>query len=192
MTDGRVLKIRVSLRGRPIKSYVFSSETVTVGRNPDCEVFLDNPGISREHFKLERSPDGTYMVEDLNSANGTFLNDQQVNREAVKNEDVVRIGKFSLWMTYEDERRSRAIAAPQLGPAAYEGTTVLKTSELEDMISTSRESEPEAPTANPNQSQGIAVAVAPTRRFAMLAMAMGAFVIGYAAAVAQFWYFLTP
>jgi predicted component of type VI protein secretion system len=189
MTDGRVLKIRVSLRGRPIKSYVFSNETIKVGRNPDCEVFLDNPGISREHLKFERSPQGTYTLEDLNSANGVFLNDEQVQRELIKNEDVVRIGKFSLWMTYEDERRTNALAAPQLGPAAYEGTTVLKTSELEDMITTSRESEPEAPSTENAGFAGAAVASEPARRFSMLAMAMGAFVIGYAAAVLQFWYF---
>ena len=63
------------------------------------------------------------------------------------------------------------------------------TSELEDMITTSRESEPEAPSTENIGFPDATVASEPASRFSMLAMAMGAFVIGYAAAVLQFWYF---
>ena len=68
----RLLRIRVSLNGRPVKSYVFDKETVIVGRDPDCDVVLDNVGVSRHHLKFELRPTGSYAVCDLESANGTL------------------------------------------------------------------------------------------------------------------------
>jgi pSer/pThr/pTyr-binding forkhead associated (FHA) protein len=93
------------LKGRPIKTYTFNKEVITVGRNPEADVFLDNPGVSRDHFKLEMTSRGFYAVEDLGSANGTFLNDQPIKREYLMNNDVIHVGKFSLWVNYEEDRR---------------------------------------------------------------------------------------
>ena len=166
MSGTKLLKIRVSLKGRPVKSYTFNQDVVTVGRNPDADIFLDNPGISRDHFKLEMTTRGFYAAEDLGSANGTFLNDQQIKREYLMNNDVVRIGKFSLWIAYEEDRRDAAENAP--APAStFQGTTVLSAEELEGMIATSRESEKETvvpadvsnsfskPTAEPTTKRSV-------------------------------------
>ena len=62
MARTRVLKIRVSLKGRPLKTYRFTKDKVVVGRSPDSDVFLDNPGISRTHILLERASNGSYPV----------------------------------------------------------------------------------------------------------------------------------
>jgi pSer/pThr/pTyr-binding forkhead associated (FHA) protein len=140
MSGTKLLKIRVSLKGRPIKSYTFNQEVVSVGRNPEADIFLDNPGISRDHVRLEMTTRGFYAAEDLGSANGTFLNDQPIKREYLMNNDVVRIGKFSLWVSYEEDRRNTD-AAPTASAAAFEGTTVLSAEELEGMIEMSKESE---------------------------------------------------
>ncbi len=150
MAESRLLKIRLSLKGRPIKAFVFDQECVLVGRNPEADIFLDNPGISRDHLKIERSTTG-YQVVDLNSANGTFLNDRPVQRSYLGHEDVIRIGKFSLWVSLEADRRG---SHPNGGafPVAFEGTTVLRTGELEEMMHTVREldhSPPEDPTPKP-------------------------------------------
>jgi pSer/pThr/pTyr-binding forkhead associated (FHA) protein len=144
MSGKRLLKIRLSLKGRPIKSFTFNKEVITVGRNPEADIFLDNPGVSRDHFKLEMTSRGFYAVEDLGSANGTFLNDQPIKREYLMNNDVVRVGKFSLWVNYEEDRRA-AGASERAHPQTFEGTTVLSTDELEEMIHYAQESEPEAP-----------------------------------------------
>lgn len=140
MSGSRLIRIRVSLKGRPVKSYTFNKDTVLVGRTPEADIFLDNPGVSREHLKLEMTSRGFYAVEDLGSANGTFLNDQQIEREYLMNNDVLRIGKFSLWVNYEDDRRN-ASEGNQAQPAAFEGTTVLSSDELEDMIQSAKEME---------------------------------------------------
>ena len=53
MPEGKVLTLRLSMMGRPVRSYTFGKPTVTVGRDPDADVFIDNPGVSREHLRFE-------------------------------------------------------------------------------------------------------------------------------------------
>src|SRR6185503_15081512 len=65
-----------------------------VGRSPYNHVVLDDTRISRQHAKI--SPEsGGHVVYDLNSSNGTFVNDVQVTRERLTANDIVRFGPFS-------------------------------------------------------------------------------------------------
>jgi pSer/pThr/pTyr-binding forkhead associated (FHA) protein len=147
MTGERILKLRVMLKGRPVRAYVFKKDVITIGRNPESDVYLDNPGVSRDHLRIVLTPHGTYAAEDLGSANGTFINDVLIRRQNILDNDVIRLGKYSLWATYEQERRGDGAerAAP---PSAHEGTTVLTTSELEEVITQARDAEegPDGPT----------------------------------------------
>jgi predicted component of type VI protein secretion system len=144
MWEHMVLKIRLSLKGRPIRTYMFNQDYVTVGRNPEADVFLDNEGISRDHLKIERTPGG-FVAEDLNSANGTFVNDQPIKKQYLRHEDVIRIGKFSLWLSVEEDRRGAAGHKAVLQPGTMGGTTVLTTTELREMMEAARQSEPTPP-----------------------------------------------
>lgn len=135
MSDGKVLKIRVSLKGRPLHAFRFVKDVIEVGRDPDADIFLDNPSISRHHLKIERTPGGYYAAEDLGSSNGTYVNDKQIRREYLMKNDVVRVGKYALWVTYEEDARSVPTEAGKpVSPKTYEGTTVLSVSELEEMM----------------------------------------------------------
>src|SRR6185312_1244154 len=64
-----------------------------VGRGPYNHVVLDDTRVSRQHAKISPEPGG-HVVYDLNSANGTFVNDVQVKREKLQPNDVVRFGPF--------------------------------------------------------------------------------------------------
>lgn len=140
----KVLKIRVSLKGRPLKTYRFTKEKVTIGRSPDSDVFLDNPGVSRTHIVLERASNGSYRLDDQGSANGTSINDEQVKSEILMADDIVRIGKFSLWIEYESDLRDEpGLGKPRVSPQTYQGTTVLSTTELEGMLAHARTSDRE-------------------------------------------------
>ena len=55
---------------------------ITVGRSPDCDFVLDDPVVSARHVRLIREPDGLHL-EDLDSANGTYVNDQRVKRALI-------------------------------------------------------------------------------------------------------------
>lgn len=130
----RLLRIRVTLKGRPIRSQVFTKEHVVIGRSPDADLFLDNPGVSREHLRLERARNGDYVLQDVGSANGTLLNDQPVTSKRLLDNDVIQIGKFSLIISYEDDRRHREALNRALQPSADDGTMVLSAAELDVMI----------------------------------------------------------
>ncbi|MBZ0268736.1 FHA domain-containing protein [bacterium] len=127
-----LLKVRLSLKGRPIRTYLFDKPSVTIGRNPDADIFLDNTGISRDHALIERTPGG-YQICDLGSANGTYLNEQPVRKDYLGEDDVVQIGKFALWMAIEGERREHGSLLGAASPAAFEGTMVLDPDSLKDM-----------------------------------------------------------
>jgi pSer/pThr/pTyr-binding forkhead associated (FHA) protein len=63
----------------------------TIGRLPDNTVVVDSPAVSGHHACV--SLDGsTFVLEDLDSTNGTFVDDRRVTRHTLKSGDVVRIG----------------------------------------------------------------------------------------------------
>ena len=144
MSDGYLIKLRLSLMGRPVRNYTFEKPVISVGRDPGADVYVDNPGVSRDHFRLERTETGEYQVVDLGSANGTFVNDQMVNASVVHNNDVVRFGKYTLWIGYEVDRRasSRGDKAAALAEAQGSGhTVVLSRAELGKILEHEKEKE---------------------------------------------------
>lgn len=74
--------------GAPIPLY---KTRVVIGRNSRCDVRVVADGISRRHARLFETPDG-WFVEDLDSVNGTFVNDFQVTRSRLRDGDFLRLG----------------------------------------------------------------------------------------------------
>lgn len=71
-------------------------EMVTrLGRHPDSEISLDDITVSRRHAQIERMPEG-YIVSDAGSLNGTYVNQERVERKLLRHGDEVQIGKFRL------------------------------------------------------------------------------------------------
>ena len=75
-----------------------------VGRGPYNHVVLDDTRISRQHAKISPEPGG-HVVYDLNSANGTFVNEVQVKRQKLSPADIVRFGPFTF--RFESEALDR-------------------------------------------------------------------------------------
>lgn len=70
---------------------VLEGEEMTLGRDPACDVVLDEIGVSRFHCSVRRSGHG-WEVADLDSTNGTFVNDKQIARSALFEEDTLMLG----------------------------------------------------------------------------------------------------
>src|SRR5436309_10254500 len=65
-----------------------------LGRNPDCGIVIPVTSVSRKHAQILRVQ-GKYFIEDKQSRNGTFVNNQAINaRTALKNNDRIRICDF--------------------------------------------------------------------------------------------------
>jgi pSer/pThr/pTyr-binding forkhead associated (FHA) protein len=73
----------------------FSQERITIGRREENQVVLEADNISRNHAAIERR-DGAYFVRDLESANGTFLNEQRIDDAPLNDGDRLRIGNFTI------------------------------------------------------------------------------------------------
>lgn len=67
----------------------------TVGRHPESDIFLDDITVSRRHAELHRGPDG-FVVRDVGSLNGTYLNRERVEEGPVQTGDELQVGKFKL------------------------------------------------------------------------------------------------
>ena len=92
--EGPALVVRAG-GGRAGESFRPAGERTRIGRSPDCEIFLDDVTVSRNHAVLiERN--GTYVVEDQGSLNGTFVNRKRIESATLHEGDEVQIGKYRM------------------------------------------------------------------------------------------------
>jgi pSer/pThr/pTyr-binding forkhead associated (FHA) protein len=92
--EGPALVVRFG-GGRAGESFHPTSARTRIGRSPECEIFLDDVTVSRNHAVLVED-DGRFFVEDEGSLNGTFVNRKRIDRTALENGDEVQIGKYRL------------------------------------------------------------------------------------------------
>jgi hypothetical protein len=92
--EGPALVVR-SGGGRAGEHFVPQGERTTIGRSPDCDIFLDDVTVSRKHAVLFHGDDGDY-IEDQGSLNGTCLNRRRIESGRLENGDELQIGKYKL------------------------------------------------------------------------------------------------
>jgi hypothetical protein len=81
--------------GRAGETFVLDHDRVTVGRSPECEIFLDDVTVSRKHAVIVKSGDG-FGIQDEGSLNGTFVNKKRVESAKLEDGDELQIGKYRL------------------------------------------------------------------------------------------------
>jgi GAF domain-containing protein len=67
-------------------------QTLTAGRTPQCDVQLDDPSVSRRHCTITLLANGLLRVKDLESANGTFVNERPITDATARAGDLIRLG----------------------------------------------------------------------------------------------------
>jgi pSer/pThr/pTyr-binding forkhead associated (FHA) protein len=78
-------------------------ELVTVGRNPESDIFLDDVTVSRHHaevFRREQSNEKGFRIRDTGSLNGTYVNRVRVDSVDLRNGDEIQIGKYRFKFVY--------------------------------------------------------------------------------------------
>jgi FHA domain/zinc-ribbon domain len=81
--------------GRVGETFHPDDERTTIGRSPDCGIFLDDVTVSRKHAVLMQR-DGVFTIEDQGSLNGTFVNRKRVESAQLEDGDELQIGKYRL------------------------------------------------------------------------------------------------
>ncbi len=75
--------------------FVLEADVTRAGRHPDSDIFLDDITVSRRHAEIHRTANG-YIVRDVGSLNGTYLNRERIEEAKLNNGDELQIGKFKL------------------------------------------------------------------------------------------------
>jgi len=93
--------VRVLFKGREVATRELDREWIVIGRDPECDVRLDNPAVSRHHARIEREGED-FILRDLGSENGTYIHDEPVLSLPVRPGTRVKISKFELFFDVID------------------------------------------------------------------------------------------
>lgn len=99
-------------------------ELIRIGRDPEADLVLSHPLVSRIHASARPQPDGTLLLSDNGSANGTFVNGRPVSRAAVSEGDIIQIGPYRLFV--REGRIARADDGDRIRLEAFNLTVRLK------------------------------------------------------------------
>ena len=125
---------------RVLQELLLSGGTVTIGRQPDNVFCVDNPAVSGHHARVYAEGDH-YVIEDVESFNGTYVNGQRISKAILKDGDNATVGKHTI--EFRDE--VRPVAAPYAStgaavdgqrprPPQLDRTVALDTAKAKEML----------------------------------------------------------
>ncbi|MDX1468233.1 MAG: FHA domain-containing protein [Acidimicrobiia bacterium] len=82
-------------------TYLLHPGTTTVGRHPESDIFLNDVTVSRHHCRFIVTED-SLAIEDSGSTNGTYVNDQRVDRADLRAADEIIVGRFHFVVAHGD------------------------------------------------------------------------------------------
>lgn len=101
-------KLTLRLADRDLTECVVGEHPVSIGRLRDNTLVIDSPAVSARHARVSREGE-QYLLEDLRSTNGTFVNDRAVARHTLADGDVITIAKHTILFTLKDAEPNGAI-----------------------------------------------------------------------------------
>ena len=128
------LYLRFEQNEQVLKEVPLTQAATTIGRLPDNSVQIDNLAVSGHHAKIFWDQDH-YVVEDLGSLNGTYVNNERVGKTTLKHGDQVKIGKHRVEFKHEGAVPNFA-GAVKTGPSApkLEATMMLDTRQAREKL----------------------------------------------------------
>jgi len=109
--------------------------SLTIGRRKNNDVVIENLAVSGHHAKIDSVGDGFVLI-DLKSKNGSFVNEQIINSHWLQQGDVINIGKHSLVFEYGEGEQ-----IPDDDSDKIEKTMVMETSQYRSMVERSQPDE---------------------------------------------------
>ena len=123
-------EIVVKFEDKIIERVVTEKKRISIGRTHENDIVLENRGVSRKHALIEFNNKAA-LIMDNESLNGTFVNNRKISEEALREDDIITIGKYSL-VFHEDSTGEHDEMA------GVDGTVVLKTKKQRELIENDR------------------------------------------------------
>jgi pSer/pThr/pTyr-binding forkhead associated (FHA) protein len=122
------MRLVVKQNDRTVNEFQFAKGPIYIGRQESSQVFLPDRAVSRQHAVIFNTQDGKWMVEDLDSANKTYLNDRAIHKVEIKTGDCLRITDYTIEINLKDGDEAEksihledTLAAPAGAPATPAG-----------------------------------------------------------------------
>ena len=93
-------RLIVKFRGALVREHLLDKPSVRIGRREGNDIRIDNLAVSGNHAKIEKI-NGSFIIVDLKSTNGTFVNNKKIVQAKLRHLDEIMIGKHVL--IFEDE-----------------------------------------------------------------------------------------
>jgi pSer/pThr/pTyr-binding forkhead associated (FHA) protein len=126
-------KLVLMFRDAIVNEFAIPARGVGIGRAPDNDVRIDNLAVSNYHARINWE-DEKLFVEDLQSLNGTFVNEIRMNRGVLKSGDRIQIGKHALVVDLTPSKSVPAGLEPKSSAPKMDETVVLDTRQTRDMF----------------------------------------------------------
>ena len=110
-----------------IKEYPFDKDNMTIGRNEGNDIVIDNLAVSGLHARIDKT-ENTYILTDLQSTNGTFVNDKRITSHRLQHKDKIIIGKHLLFFALSKEEQGEA------KETELDKTMILDTARQKDLL----------------------------------------------------------
>jgi pSer/pThr/pTyr-binding forkhead associated (FHA) protein len=127
--ESHMLKISLLLAGKVLAKFETDNADLSIGRSPDNDISIDNLAVSGKHARI-RKVLSTYLIEDLKSTNGTFVNDRKIERYELIDGDLVTIGKHNLLFQISNEAKAQGFNADK--------TMILDTEKQRELLEKNR------------------------------------------------------
>jgi pSer/pThr/pTyr-binding forkhead associated (FHA) protein len=101
-------KLILMFKDKVMQEIPFFRESMTIGRNPENNIQIDNLAVSGHHAKIDKVGD-RFILTDLQSTNSTFVNDKKIESHSLKDRDKIQIGKHVLlFLSSETDRAEQS------------------------------------------------------------------------------------
>jgi pSer/pThr/pTyr-binding forkhead associated (FHA) protein len=126
-------RLVLTFGGRVIKEFIVGTRGVVVGRSPDNDVIIDNLAVSNHHARITWEGQ-QLVVDDLQSLNGTFVNEMRVEHVTLHEGDSINIGKHSLLVNLTFASPEFDDSAPKAPAPKMDETFVLDTRQARELF----------------------------------------------------------
>lgn len=130
-------RILLKYKGAVVKEVILKKDVTTVGRKPDNDIVIDNQAVSGHHAQIIQNGDTyTFVIQDLNSLNGIYLNGEKIAKGELYDGDIVALGVHTLDI-FSDRKRGADKKSFGVRGRSMDETVIIPSGEQKKILSAS-------------------------------------------------------